>query len=108
MTLYQEIRLVLGQLFRMGYADCAWANCWHLAGSIALLQSAVSVPISAQLQYNQIVFFDDRRLAQLRLGRLLAFGAADCLGKSAVRLPSSAQQQPNQNQPCLERLLSLG
>src|SRR3954471_20634578 len=28
--------------------------------------------------------------------------------QTAVRLPSSAQQQPNRDQPCLERLLSLG
>src|SRR3954467_11102849 len=29
-------------------------------------------------------------------------------GQSAVRLPSSAQHEPNRHQPCLERLLSLG
>src|SRR4051812_20958623 len=98
MTLYQELRLDLGQLFRMGYADCAWADCWLLAGPIALWQSAVSVPISAQLQSNRIVFFGDGRLARLRLGRLLAFGTANCsraIGRTSARLgPAAAQSEP--------------
>src|SRR4051812_48149941 len=108
MTLYQELRLDLGQLFGMGYADCAWADCWLLAGPIAPWQSAMSVPISAQLQSNRIIF--------LLMGGWPDCAWADCWhsvrpiawGQSAVRLPSSAQHQPNRDQPCLERLLSLG
>src|SRR4051812_8239352 len=98
MTLYQELRLDQGQLSGMGYADCAWADCWPLAGPIALWQSAMSVAISAQLQSNRIVFFDDKRLDRLRLGRLLAFGTADFLreiGRTSTLLgPAAAQSVP--------------
>ena len=37
--------------------DYAWADCWLSAWPIALGQSATSVPISAQLQPNQLIVF---------------------------------------------------
>src|SRR3954468_4134708 len=99
MTLYQELRLVLGQLFRMGYADCAWADCWLLAWSIALCQSATSVPISAQLQSNRMIFLVMEGGADCALADCWHSVRSIALGQSAVRLPSSAQLQPNRDQP---------
>ena len=58
MTLYQELRLVPSQLLEVvRITDCAWADCWLSAWPIALGQSATSVPISAQLQPNQLIVF---------------------------------------------------
>ena len=58
MTLYQELRLLLCQLFEIVRStDCAWADCWLSARSIVLGQSAMPVPISAQLQPNRLNVF---------------------------------------------------
>ena len=81
MTLYLDLRLVLGQLLQDGeFVPIAPGPTVGLsAWSIALGQSATSAPISAQLQPNRSLVGDDR-LARLRLGRLLAFGMVVCLG----------------------------
>src|SRR3954470_3057555 len=54
--------------------------------------------ISAQLRANQMTTLSMKRVGRLRLGRLLAFGMADCLGAightSAQLGPAAAQSAP--------------
>jgi len=60
-------RLRLGRLLALGRVGCSG-------------QSAMSVPISAQLQPSRLTTLAMERVDRLRLGRLLALGTADCLG----------------------------
>src|SRR3954466_13735641 len=64
--------------------------------------------ISAQLRANRMIVLSMKRVGRLHLGRLLAFGMADCLGAightSAQIGPAAAQSA----HPCLVRLFSLG
>src|SRR3954471_4946820 len=64
--------------------------------------------ISAQMRANRMIVLSMKRVGRLRMGRLLAFGIADCLGAightSAQLGPAAAQSA----HPCLEKLLSLG
>src|SRR3954468_23621591 len=61
-------------------------------------QSAVPVTISAQLRANRLNALLTQRVGRLRLGRLLAFGVAGCLGAigrtSAQLGPAAAQSAP--------------
>src|SRR3954464_5321208 len=88
-------RLRLGRLGVIGEVDCPG-------------QSAVPVTISAQLRANWLNALLMKRVGRLRLGRLLAFGVAGCLGAightSAQLGPAAAQSAP----PCLGMLFPLG
>ena len=93
---YGELyRLRLGRLLALGRVDCSG-------------QSAMPVPISAQLQPSRLTTLAMKRVDRLRLGRLLALGTADFLGaigRTFAQLGPAAAQFAH---PCLERLLSLG
>ena len=78
-------------------------------GKVAcFVQSAVPALISAQLLTSRMIVFVLGRVGQLRLGRLLAIGTAGWSKQPAVRLPSSAQQQPNWPILVLKGCLRLG
>src|ERR1041385_8841887 len=42
-------------LVMKGWTGCAWADCWYSVRLIALEQSAVRLPSSAQLQLNRSI-----------------------------------------------------
>ena len=109
MTSYLLLRLILGQLPQDGES-----HRLHLGRLLALgrvdcsRQSAVSMLISAQLQAN--------RLIVLVMKGCPGWAWADCwhsvrliaLGQSVVRLPSSAQLQPNRSILVLKGCFRLG
>src|SRR3954468_15040095 len=88
-------RLRLGRLGVIGEVGCSG-------------QSAMPVTISAQLRANRLDALLMKWAGRLRLGRLLAFGMADCLGAightSAQLGPAAAQSA----HPCLGKLFPLG
>src|SRR3954463_15701156 len=64
--------------------------------------------ISAQLRANRLNALSMKRVGRLRLGRLLAFGIADCLGEighASAQLGPAATQSAH---PCLGKLFPLG
>src|SRR4051812_20894817 len=70
-------------------------------------QPAVPVTISAQLRANRLSALLMKRVGRLRLGRLLAFGMAGCLG-AIGHAPAQLGPVAAQSTPCLGRLFPLG
>ena len=109
MTLYLELRLVLGQLLQDGELYRLRLGRLLALGRVDCSgQSAVPVPISAQLLPS--------RLAVLELEGWAGCAWADCWhsvrliasGQSVVHLPSSAKLQPNRPILVLKGCFRLG
>src|SRR4051812_43994727 len=92
---------------RVRCADCAWAFAGSRQGRLLRAIGRAGAYLGPTADQS-VECLGNGREGRLRLGRLLAIGTAGCLRQSAVRLPSSAQLQPNRPILVLKGCFRLG